>query len=998
MKYGGVLIMKMNKFFLTTAALMSSVSLSVAMVDIQIQFSDIGGGGVGGSGFSDSQAQAFFDAEATWESLLVDYAEGVTGPDSIVVTASAPAIDGAGGVLGQAGPTTVVNSGGFVFASSGIMEFDIADVNALEQSGDFAGVILHELGHVLGIGTLWEANGVYVNDSFQYTGASALERFQRDFDPDATFVPVESEGGPGTANAHWDEGTGLVGINPDTDYFGESLDDELLTGSLSGSLFISDVTLGSFEDIGYQVNFLVEDELFWDAGNTTSNGSIDAADGVWDRTNNNWVNEEGTSNSNFTNRATANFTGIGSTVTIAGVVNPSLLVFEVDGYNLTGGTIDITSGGASVIVTNAGDTATFNTTVIGGGALNLEGLGTVENLGSIQTDVNVTSGVLTSVADGFGDSIALSNESTVTIFGDDTIDSYESAGGVLNGSGTLTASTYTLSDGALVTANLGAGALEVTSGNVQLAGTSAADSVAVSGGTLAVSVNGLSSSASVSNEGTLRLNGDLTIDSYIASGGTVSGNGILSTNTFSGGTIQTTATGPAQLSLLLNANGGDVTLGSGSTLDFSFAAGSDLGIVNIFPLINNASDIVGVGVESGFENFILSGLPSGARGFFDVTTGELFVSSANGVPGISSNSAAVFNGLIDTDATSGDAFINVDGASSDTRNIFNTFASLGNAAAIAQLRELSPEVYGSVIDYGVQTHLSYLDAGLNTHNVLRTGKMRVFAGLNGFDTDSDSSRDDADFNIQNTGGYLGVARQINKKLRVGVLGAAETGEISGRRLDLDADGQLVALFIEREYHSPIDGTIGWGRLRGSVSYSDHSFDGSRRALGEVNSVDDIDSSVFQIGVDYKAELFGNKHYKVSPFVGLRYVAAEADGFTERGSVNNLSVDDFDRDSVFLEYGLDGRWMPNASNWGFTGSVKAQHTFLDDETEVSATFPGAASSFTVDSPGLTSFKIEARAGMFFEIGNSQVINFSAFTNLGDDYDSSAGGNIHYEIEW
>ena len=35
----------------------------------------------------------------------------------------------------------------------GIMEFDSADLAALEASGQFENVILHEMGHVLGCGT-----------------------------------------------------------------------------------------------------------------------------------------------------------------------------------------------------------------------------------------------------------------------------------------------------------------------------------------------------------------------------------------------------------------------------------------------------------------------------------------------------------------------------------------------------------------------------------------------------------------------------------------------------------------------------------------------------------------------------------------------------------------------------------------------------------------------------------------------------------------------------
>lgn len=997
--------MKVNRFILTAAALMSSVSLSSAMVNIEIEFDDIGEGGVGGSGFTDAQAQVFFEAEATWESILVDYADGATGPSAIVITVSAPAIDGAGGILGQAGPRDVITSEGVVYAETGIMQFDSADVNALEASGDFAGVILHEMAHVLGIGTLWQANGIYQNDTFEYTGENALARYQRDFDPDATFIPIENDGGPGTANGHWEEDTDLVGINPDTPYFGELFNDEILTGFATGSLFISDVTIGAFEDLGYQVNYFVDDfdELFWDAGDTSANGSVDPGDGVWDASNSNWTVEDGSVNGPFADRASANFTGTGSAITIDGVVLPAVLNFEVDGYSLSGGTIDITAEGSSIVVTNAADTATFNTTIMGAGTLSLEGEGTVANEGSILSNINVTSGTLTSVGDGLGDTITLSNFSNIELLGDDTIASYESTGGQLSGAGILTASTYTLRDGAVVNGSLGAGVLEVVSGDVTLTGSSAAETINITAGNLLVSENGLNSAASVNNSGALILNGDLRVGGYTATDGTVRGNGILTTDSFSGGTIQTNATGVSQLSLLIDANGGEVTLGSGSQLDFSVVDPSNLEVVNIYPLISNFSDITGEGAASGFETFTSSNLPSGTRGVFDVNSGLLFVTSIEGA-GSSANTAAVANGIFGGEFAEGQSFANVDGFGGNTVAILNEAQRLANLSPTdgitfaSQLRELSPEVYGSVIDYGVKTHLNYLDTGLSTTNVLRNGKMRVFAGVSGFDIESDSSRDDADYSIQSTGGYIGVAQDFSSSVRLGVMAAAETGEISASRLDLDGDGQMIALFAEREFNSPVGGSLGWGRLRGSVSYSSHSFDGSRRAQGMRNSVGDIDSDVFQIGVDYKAELFGNAKYKISPTIGVRYVTSSSDAFTERGSLNNLSVDDIEKDSLLLEYGLDGRWMPTASNWGFTGAVKAQHTFIDDEADIDARFAGSPTSFSVTSEGINSFNVEASAGMFFQLGKSKHLRFSGFTNFGEDYDSSVGGNVHFEIEW
>jgi len=137
------------------------------------------------------------------------------------------------------------------------MTFDTYDLDMMvaQPNNYFENVILHEMGHVLGIGTLWGPayNDVYIEGSGEYTGASALAAYQAEFDPEATFVPVELDGGSGTANSHWNE----VGDEDAlTSQFNlESMNDELMTGWASGDMYVSNVTLGSLEDIGYSVNY-----------------------------------------------------------------------------------------------------------------------------------------------------------------------------------------------------------------------------------------------------------------------------------------------------------------------------------------------------------------------------------------------------------------------------------------------------------------------------------------------------------------------------------------------------------------------------------------------------------------------------------------------------------------------------------------------------------------------------------------------------------------------
>ncbi|NWK56632.1 PEP-CTERM sorting domain-containing protein [Verrucomicrobiaceae bacterium N1E253] len=210
---------------------------------------------------------AFSAAEAAWESRIIGYKDTIRGKDANAVTISVTLEpnDGPGGVLGSAGPTTAKTGQeeNFLYAASGSMTFDTADTANLVAAGTFDKVIEHEMGHVLGLGTLWSSSGagiagyqeLYVNGSGEYTGASALAQWQTEFGQGgASFIPVELGGGSGTANGHWNEvdgGAGPTGITQAGT--GRDMRDELMTGWLNPDSFISNMTIAQFEDLGYTV-------------------------------------------------------------------------------------------------------------------------------------------------------------------------------------------------------------------------------------------------------------------------------------------------------------------------------------------------------------------------------------------------------------------------------------------------------------------------------------------------------------------------------------------------------------------------------------------------------------------------------------------------------------------------------------------------------------------------------------------------------------------------
>ena len=128
-------------------------------------------------------------------------------------------------------------------------------------------------------------------------------------------------------------------------------------------------------------------------------------------------------------------------------------------------------------LTLSGTNSYTGTTQIDAGRITLTG--TLES-----RTVNVASGAtLDDVNGGLHDETALTNAGTINLSADDTVASFVSNAGTLNGAGkSLTAATYDLNTGTTINASLGAG--EVTAnGTVALNGTSAAATFTIETGT-----------------------------------------------------------------------------------------------------------------------------------------------------------------------------------------------------------------------------------------------------------------------------------------------------------------------------------------------------------------------------------------------------------------------------------------------------------------------------------------------------------------------------------
>ena len=155
--------------------------------------------------------------------------------------------------LGQAGPCYIRIPGNLTVMGGLRLNADflINNLNATQRQD----VVTHEMGHVLGFGTLWDAPLNLITNPINtagatsqplpgFVGSNARARWTLMGGPASpASVPVEGCGGGGTVNGHWRESA-----------FG----DEMMTGYISapggGHNPLSALTVASMADMGYSVD------------------------------------------------------------------------------------------------------------------------------------------------------------------------------------------------------------------------------------------------------------------------------------------------------------------------------------------------------------------------------------------------------------------------------------------------------------------------------------------------------------------------------------------------------------------------------------------------------------------------------------------------------------------------------------------------------------------------------------------------------------------------
>lgn len=215
-------------------------------------------------------------------------------------------------VLGQARPTSYINVNGNFIPVKGEVTLNTLNWSKQKQQVKKDGhsnayyTLLHEFGHVLGIGTMWrhpstglplphllDVNVKKTIDNYdiytKYIGIHALSKYRLNLsDIRLQAIPIEDDGGLGTAGGHPEEGVDTE--NAIRYYDGHphpGLDRELMTGiseSDNEPEILSSISAGFLHDIGFIVKYSAcDDTMFpdWISYNNVLDGVLNPNESIY---------------------------------------------------------------------------------------------------------------------------------------------------------------------------------------------------------------------------------------------------------------------------------------------------------------------------------------------------------------------------------------------------------------------------------------------------------------------------------------------------------------------------------------------------------------------------------------------------------------------------------------------------------------------------------------------------------------------------------------------
>jgi len=671
-----------------------------------------------------------------------------------------------------------------------------------------------------------------------------------------------------------------------------------------------------------------------------------------------------------------------SSLTNSGAVNLGAgVVLSVTTLNQNAGTLGALVAGDSITATDYNLNGGTVQTDLNAGTVNVGGSTTL-NGNSLAATVNINTGTLTlGSGDRLLDTAAVSFDTTTT--GGLTLGGAETIGSLAGGN---SADSLTLGAFALTIGGNGNGTAETTSfggvikgtGSViksgldtqVLTGTSTyTGTTTVTGGILKVDGSIASSATTVATGA--KLMGSGTVGALtVASGATLAPGSSPGTLTVSGnwsqsGTYQAELASASSFDQVVVS--GTTALNAGSTLALTKLSGFEATLGQPFQIIDST------GVISGQFATVTSDFTTGL--LFDLSDGTLYGTGLTGVgaskqvdltqlAGLNSNSQAIVS-AVQADALVGDPANGVQFKSSTSSGaVLKALLTSGSPATTAN--QLSPETYAGDTNYAIRVSRNYASTARSLDPVLKTAKFSLFAGYSSYSSGTESSLNQADYDLTSSGALVGASVAVGSKTTVGVFGAFDNGDIKSTFRNGNTDGQVYGVFGDYVVNDKNN-----FKLSASLTSGSFATDSTRTtALGTATARSvDSDAMGGSIGASYTA--IKTKQYAVSPYASVNYTKGSTNGFTETGSADALTVRDIDYTSVEGEIGARGYYLFTRT-FAFTGGLGISQEFGDRNTDVTGGFD--TTSYTVRSGGVGSTALSGSIG--FSAALTRVLTLDA----------------------
>ena len=179
-----------------------------------------------------------------------------------------------------------------------------------------------------------------------------------------------------------------------------------------------------------------------------------------------------------------------------------------------------------------------------------------------------------------------------------------------------------------------------------------------------------------------------------------------------------------------------------------------------------------------------------------------------------------------------------------------------------------------------------------------------------------------------------------------------------------------------------------------VSYADLDYDLERNVDGvriEGDTEGDLLSFKTAVGANYQVG-----GLTLTPVASLTYSQLEIDRYTEQGGLD-LTVNYDDVDELESELGLTASKQFQHGNWTISPSARVSwhHEFLDEETEVDASFAGG--SFSQRGADTDQDQLGAGLGINFKHKSGLSVSLDYDSRFGSDFDSQTGSlNLRYNF--